>query len=147
MTSIKDLILQTEPLLALWCSLLQVMWRTLLKSNSDYMIYASIQSLVVQPISSRHWWLIPRFPKLYSQPISHLFFPVRARLEVRRQRLLRFWKRMYGQSDWQPRRKHKAILLLPPVQLLLSQVCRRAMRFSKQESYYNCNIPRMAKVG
>ena len=42
MTSTKELTLQTEPMMAVRRSLLQVVRQTLLKSNSDYMSYRSI---------------------------------------------------------------------------------------------------------
>ena len=59
MISIKELNLQTEPGMALQCSLLQAMWRTLLKSNFNCMSYNSTQYLVVQTISTRHRRLTP----------------------------------------------------------------------------------------
>jgi hypothetical protein len=50
MSSVRELILQTEPLTVLRCSLLQQRWRTLLKSSSACMNFDSILFLAAQPL-------------------------------------------------------------------------------------------------
>jgi hypothetical protein len=92
----------------------------------------STQYLVVQPIATRHRRLTPRSQKLSSQLILPFFFPVRTRLEARRQRPLRFRKIMHGRNEWKNRRRQSSFHI--PVPILLSLAYRRKMRCSKHKS-------------